>query len=64
MDPPEDVQLSLIVVHSMSVSDRWHFALVFESTELKLDETKAPEIIEPITFVFTSKNIQISVIGR
>lgn len=47
----------------MPISDCWNFSLIFKSNELKLSQTKVPDVIKPVAFVFTSKNIQISVIS-
>lgn len=53
-----------MIIHSVSVSDRWDFTTIFQSSKLEIDQTKAPNVIISVVLVFTSKAIDIWVVSR
>jgi hypothetical protein len=58
----KDIQLVFMKSHRMPVSNGRKLAIIWQSFELIVSETKRPKIIEPLIVIFPSENINIAVI--
>lgn len=56
VDSSEQVELSVVVIHSMPVSYCRDFSLVFQPVEFEVSEAETPNIVESLILVFSSED--------
>lgn len=64
MNSPEDVELSLVVVHRVAVPDGRDLTLLLQPAKLIVGKAEAPKVIESASLSLTPEYINVAAITR
>jgi hypothetical protein len=63
VDPSEYIELVLVVIHGMSISNGRKFPIIFEPLELGGAQTEAPNVIESTVLILAAKDINVVIVS-
>ena len=64
MNSPEDVELSLVVVHRVAIPDGRDLTLLLQPAKLIVGKTEAPKVIESTCLSLAPEYIYVAAITR
>ena len=63
MNASKYIKLALVVVHCVTISDSRQLSIIFQTIEFEISQVEAPDIIQTIALIFSSKNVDISIVS-
>jgi hypothetical protein len=64
VNSPEDIELSLVIIHRVAVPDGRDLTLLLQPAKLIVGKAEAPKVIESASLSLATKDINIAAITR
>lgn len=63
MNSSKDIQLPIMESHGMAISHSRDFSLIFDSCEFIVSQAKTPKVIQPVTLILSSEDINMLIVS-